>query len=142
MLFTCSPASRRFVTKAAIFVRDHVHRGIRQGSKTRQILDSVFVVLQSLWFVLEPGFDERQEVLFGKILQRGNEHPVADADLSLCQRRLVCGFDLLSHALIGLLGALPDWFAIPGEPVPPDAPSLVDRHSYVLAGTAPLLFMI
>src|SRR5688572_11414535 len=42
----------------------------------------------------------------------------------------MCRFDLFSNALIRLLGALPDRFTSPGEPVPPNIAALVDTHFY------------
>ena len=42
-------------------------------------------------------------------------------------------FDLLGDALVALLGALPEGFALPGEPIPPDAAAFINPHRYAPA---------
>lgn len=68
--------------------------------------------------------------MFGEVLQRWYRLPVADADFALCERGPMRRFHLLGDALVGLLGALADRLAVPGELVPPvfALGLLIDRH--------------
>ena len=68
--------------------------------------------------------------MFGEVLQRRYRLLVADADFAFRECGPVRRLHLFGDALVGLLGALADRFAVPGELVPPifALRLLIDRH--------------
>lgn len=98
--------------------------------KAKQDLDAILVVFPRLFLRGESRTDERQEIVLGEVLQRRYRLPVADTDLALRERGPVRRLHLLGDALVGLLRALADRLAVPGELVPPILAFglLIDRH--------------
>jgi hypothetical protein len=78
----------------------------------------------------QPRINKREGIRFDEALERWHRLLLADSDLAFCQRRLVCGFHLLRHALDGLLCELPDPLAVPDELIPPVLQSFLFVDSY------------
>lgn len=112
------------------FRGDGVQPRARQFLNGKQAFDAVLVVFQRLFLRGESRAHEWQEIVFGEVPQRRYRLPVADADFAFRECGPVRRLHLFGDALVGLLGALANRFAVPGELVPPILALglLIDRH--------------
>ena len=113
-----------------VLCRDFIQAQARQLRVGFQVRNAVPIEANGVRLRCLSCTDEQEELLLHELLESGGWLLFPNANLSLRERRFVCRLHLFSDPFVRLFRALPDWLGLPGELVPPDSASLVDRHRY------------